>query len=168
MKDQNQPNPEKLSQTIPTATISNKPPHSQQQTEQRTVLFGLIGVLGLFFISWLSWPSTQAPEVHVTTPTQLQESPLFATSTKAIEEVTLQLISKPAGAYVIGFIAGEPFEADPTPSKLQVPKGATVEITFIASGYKPELKVFNAEKEQEVSATLTEQKKTSGRFGGFR
>ena len=166
MEDQTQPNPENLTQTIPTATTPTNPP--QLQTERRTVLLGLVGVLGLFFISWFSWPSAQAPEVHVTAPTRLQESPLFATSAPTTEEVTLQLVSKPAGAYVVGFIAGEPFQADPTPSQLQVPKGAAIEITFVAPGYKPELKVLNAEKEQEVSATLTEQKKTSGRFGGLR
>ena len=166
-QDQTQPNSEHLTKTIPTATATTPP---MPQTERRTVLLGLFGVLALFLLSWLSWPA-QAPEVRVMTPSRLQESPLFATSATtqaALDEVTLQFTSKPPGAHVVGFISGEPFQAEPTPSQLQVPRGASVEITFVAPGYKPELKVITVEKEQEVSAALLEQKKSSGRFGGFR
>jgi hypothetical protein len=155
--------------TTQAITTPHTPALPPLQTEKRTALLGLGGVLVFFSLSWFTWPS-QAPEVQVSTPTRLQESPLFATpaSSQSTEEIVLQLTSKPPGAYVVGFASGVPIQAEPTPSTLQVPKGANIELTFIAPGFKPELKVLTADKEQEVSVTLIDQKKSTGRFNGFR
>ena len=57
-----------------------------------------------------------------------------------------------SGARVLAWVDTEPRELETTPCELSVPKGATVELTFAATGYSPSGPVT-----AEPSRQLTQQ-----------